>query len=68
MVFGERLDTFDESRKDLQEFQNAAIELVSSVGVLMNQPPLYKYYPTKTYRRFVAAINCTRKHGTFMLI
>ena len=63
MVFGERLDTFDESRKDLQEFQNAAVELISLIGVLVNQPPLYKYFPTKTYRRFVAAMNCTRKYG-----
>ena len=68
MVFGERLDTFDESRKDLKEFQNAAVELVSLIGVLASQPPLYKYFPTKNYRRFVAAMKCTRKYGKCMLI
>ena len=68
MVFGERLDTFDESKKDLLVFQNAAIELLSSMAALVNEPPVYKYFPTKNYKRFVAAINCTRQHGEFVLI
>ena len=68
MVFGEKLDTFDESRKDLLEFQDAAIQFFLSLGKLMNEPPLYKYFPTKNYRQFVAAINCTRQHGEFMHI
>ena len=63
MVFGERLDTFDESRKDLQEFQNASIEAMSLVETLLNGPPVYKYFPTKTYQRFVGAINRTRQNG-----
>ena len=49
MVFGEKLDTFDESRKDLLEFQDAAIQLFLLLGKLMIEPPLYKYFPTKNY-------------------
>ena len=61
MVFGERLNTFDDSRKDLQEFQNASIEPMSLVDMLLNGPPVYKYCLTKNYQHFVGAINCTCK-------
>ena len=39
MVYGEKLDTFDESRKDLLKFQNAAMEfigLVARIGTCIN--------------------------------
>ena len=68
MIYGEKLDTFDESRKDLMEFQNATLELFLTLGMLINVPPLYKYFPTKNYRRFVAALNSARQHGEFMVI
>ena len=60
MVFGEKLDTFDESRKDLLEFQTTAIEFISSI---MSSPPVYKYYPTKEYRKFVNLCNRLFEQG-----
>ena len=68
MVYGEKLDTFDESRKDLLEYQDAAIEIISLLIMLQRGPPLYRYFPTKNYRRFTAAINRTIQYGVFMLI
>ena len=65
MVYGERLNTFDESRKDLLEFQNAVIELLARIA---NASPLYKYFRTKIYRHFVAAVSCVHEHGTFMVV
>ena len=66
MVFGEKLDTFDESRKDLLEFQTTAIELISSIAMIFTSPPVYKYYPTKEYRKFVKVINKTLEQGKFL--
>ena len=68
MVFGEKLDSFDESRNDLLEFQDSAVQLILLLGKLMIEPPLYKYFPTKNYRHFVALINRIRQHGEFILI
>ena len=68
MVYGERLNTFDESRKDLLDFQNAAVRFIELISAISNAPPLYKYFPTKIYRRFVAAVTCVHEHGTFMVI
>ena len=68
MVYGEKLNTFDESRKDILEFQNAASAFVESTATLITEPPFYKYIPTKTYRRFVQAISHIHEYGMFMLI
>ena len=51
MVFGEKQDTFDESRKDLLEYQSSVIDLISYFGRIMSSPPVYKYYPTKEYSK-----------------
>ena len=68
MVYGEKLNTFDESRKDILEFQNAASAFVESTATLITEPPFYKYFPTKTYRRFVRAISHIHEYGMFTLI
>ena len=68
MVYGEKLNTFDESRKDLLEFQNAAIAFFELLFTLQIGPPLYKYFPTKTYRRFVQAITRIHEYGMFLFM
>ena len=68
MVYGEQLNTFDESRKDLLEFQNVAMEAIGLLARISNEPPLYKYFPTKTYRRFVGALTYVHEYGTFVVI
>ena len=65
MVYGERLDTFDDSKTDLQEFQNAAIQLIGSLASIANRPPLYKVFPTPTYRHFAQALTDVHKYGMF---
>ena len=65
MVYGERLDTFDDSKTDLLEFQNAAIQLIGSLASIGIRPPLYKVFPTPTYRRFAQALTDVHKYGTF---
>ena len=63
MVYGEKLNTFDDSKTDLIEFQNAAIQLIELLSVMSSIPPLYKLFPTPTYRRFVQALNGVHKYG-----
>ena len=65
MTFGEKLDTCTESRKDLLEFQNAAIKLIRSIFALVFGSPLYKVFPTKAYRDFVYGLNYTLKYGMY---
>ncbi|KAL5469466.1 hypothetical protein EMCRGX_G030723 [Ephydatia muelleri] len=67
MVYGERLDTFDDSKTDLQEFQNAAIQLIGSLASIANRPPLYKVFPTPTYRHFAQALTDVHKYGSQIL-
>ena len=68
MVFGERLNTFDESRKDLMEFQNAAVKLTQSIQGLNWTGSWIKYYPTKPVRDFLEGANYIRNYGMFMVI
>ena len=63
MTFGEKLDTFDESRKDLLEFQDGTIKMIGSIAELSVGAPLYKVFPTKAYRDFVYGNNCILEHG-----
>eukprot|EP00731_Ephydatia_muelleri_P017870 Em0010g968a len=67
MTFGEKLDTFDESRKDLLRFQDAAIMLIGSISELINGIPLYKVFPTKAYRHFVYGMNYVVEYGEEIL-
>ena len=41
------------------------IELLAHIA---NAPPLYKYFPTKINRHFVAAVSRIHEHGTLMVI
>ena len=66
MVYGEKLDTFDESRKDLLKFQNAAMEFIGLFARIGTLPPLYKYFPIKTYRRYVEAVTRVQEYGMFL--
>ena len=66
MTFGEKLDTFDDSRKDLLEFQDAVVMMVGSVAELTLAAPFYKLFPTKAYRDFLYGNNYTLKYGMYL--
>ena len=66
MTFGEKLDTFDESRKDLLEFQDATIKFINSIAELSFGVPLYKLFHTKAYRDFVNGSNCILEYGMYL--
>lgn len=63
MVFGEKLDTFDESRKDLLEFEKISLNYSMAVGVIGTAPPLYRYFPTKPYRDYRRAHDAMYEKG-----
>ena len=69
MTFGEKMDTFDESRTDLLEFQDVTVNLTNSIAVQTLGAPLYKlfsiYKPTQilsmettTYWNMVCICSC----------
>ena len=66
MTFGEKLDTFDESRKDLLEFQDATLTMISSMAELSIGMPLYKVFPTKAYKDFVYGSNYILEYGMYL--
>ena len=68
MTFGEKLDTFDESRKDLLRFQDAAIMMIEPIFELTNGIPRYKVFPTKAYRQFVYGLNYIVEYGMYSCI
>ncbi len=63
IVFGEKLNTYDDSQQHLIEFEEAARKLTEATSGLMLSPPLYKIYPTKPYRVFVKAYKAVMKKG-----
>ena len=63
MTLGEKLDTFDESKKDLQEFEKISLDYAKNVEVIVFAPSLYKYFPTKAYRDFKRATDCMYEKG-----
>ena len=66
MTFGEKLDTFDDSRKDLLEFQDAAMKIIGSLVELTLAAPFYKLFPTKAYRDFLYGNNYILKYGMYI--
>eukprot|EP00731_Ephydatia_muelleri_P017926 Em0010g1024a len=66
MTFGEKMDTFDESRKDLLEFQDATIKFMNSIVDVTYGAPLYKLFPTKGYRDFVNGSNYILEYGMYL--
>ena len=64
MTFGEKLDTFDDSRMDLQEFEKITIDYAKNIEVIVFALPLYKYFPTKPYREFRRATDRMYGIGT----
>eukprot|EP00731_Ephydatia_muelleri_P031105 Em0022g619a len=67
MTLGEKLDTFDESKKDLQEFEKISLDYAKNVEVIVFAPPLYKFFPTKAYRDFKRATDCMYEKASHIL-
>ena len=62
MTFGEKLDTFNESR-DILEFQDAAMKMIGSISELIIGTPFYKVFPTKAYKDFLYGNNYVMEYG-----
>ena len=64
VVYDEDIDTFsDKNGLQTEEFLKVVSGLVYSLGVIANALPIYKIYPTKTYKNYVNNLNRLRELG-----
>lgn len=63
-VFGENLDVYDDSNVTQKEFISAGTKFIEMLS--KNSPiPIYKVYPTKSYKELVHAISHMREIGAY---
>ncbi len=66
MYYGEKINMYTNDDPIHQEFIEAGLEYIRSVGDIATAIPIYKIFPTKTYRDYVNIVH--RIHAIGKLI
>ena len=61
-VFGENLNVYDDSDVTQKEFMSAGIKFIQQMTQI-SPLPIYKFFPTKSYRDLVETIGRMRELG-----
>ena len=62
-VFSETLDVYSGKDERLKRFQDAAIQFIGSLEMIIRSPPLYKLWPTKPYRQYLQRVYAVQDIG-----
>jgi len=62
-VFNETLDVYSGTDEHVKKFQTAGIEFIESLAMIASALPLYKLYPTKSYRNYIQRLNAVQELG-----
>ena len=65
-VFGENLNVYDDSDVTQREFMSAGLKFIEQL-TQVSPFPIYKFFPTKSYRELVKTIGRMRELGLFSL-
>ena len=63
-MYGEKINIYSGADSIQQEFIDAGLNYIRSISNLVFSLPLYKLYPTKTYRDFEKVIRSMQRAGT----
>ena len=61
-VFGENLEVYNTNKQTHQEFMEAGLEFIKQVGLIIPLP-IFKYFPSIAYRKFIQATERMRELG-----
>ena len=61
-VFGENLNVYDDSDVTQKEFMSAGLKFIHQIS-RVSPLPIYKFFPTKSYRELVKTIGRMRELG-----
>ena len=62
-VYGEKIDIYSGVDDIQREFMEAGMDYMQSFDTLKNAMPIYKLYPTKTYREYKKTVMKMQKAG-----
>ena len=62
-VFNETLDVYSGTDENVKKFQTAGIEFIESLSMIAGALPLYRLYPTKSYRHYLQKLNAVQDLG-----
>ena len=62
-VFSETLDVYSGKDERLKRFQDAAIQFIGSLEMIIRSPPFYKLWPTKPYRQYLQRVYAVQDIG-----
>ncbi len=65
-VYGEKINTYTTTDPIQQEFIEAGLNYIGYLGRITNAIPIYKIFPTKTYREYVKIVRRIQVVGEFM--
>ena len=67
VIFNEDVDTFSGKNPKAMEFVEATLAFIRSIGEIGRSLPLYKIYPTKPYKEYVANYSRIQRLGKELL-
>ena len=62
-MFSETLDVYSGKDERFKRFQDAAIQFIGSLEMIIRSAPLYKLFPTKPYRQYLQKVNAVQDIG-----
>ncbi len=62
-VYGEKINIYSDIEPVQKEFMEAGLEFIGYVSRMVNALPLYRIFPTKVYRDYVAIVKRMNRTG-----
>ncbi len=62
-VYGEKINIYSDIEPVQKEFMEAGLEFISYISRITSALPLYKLFPTKVYRDYVAIVKRMNQTG-----
>ena len=62
-MYGEKINIYSDIDPIQKEFMEAGLEFIGSISNIARALPLYKLFPTKTYRNFVRIVKRMQQTG-----
>ena len=50
----------------MEEFMEAGLDYIRSIGIILNSLPLYRIFPTKNYRDYTRIVRRMQKAGEYI--
>ena len=64
-MYGEEINVYAETDPLTKEFMDAAQDYIQSLNLLGSRLPLYRIYPTKTFKKYVKIVRRMQDAGEY---